>query len=154
MSAKNLFCGSLLLWPPLGFAALPDPEASKRAIHAVSSGDIASWSGALIVVLGVFLLCVWGMRKLNGLSSNSSEKMRMLGGLSLGLREKVVLLQVGKKQLILGVTPGRIETLLVLEGEDCLMQEQSSTASPETGFAHKLVHAIKVRADDSRSGQS
>ena len=60
------------------------------------------------------------MRKLSGISAGGTEKMRIVGGLSLGMREKVILLQVGKKQLVLGVTPGRIDALHVLEGDDCL----------------------------------
>jgi flagellar protein FliO/FliZ len=154
MPVKSVLFGVLLLWLPASLAVLPDAEGSKHPVRAVSSGDIVSWSVGLIVVLGIFFLCVWGMRKLGGLNINNTEKMRMVGGLSLGLREKVILLQVGKKQLILGVTPGRIETLLVLEGEDRLMREESSTALSEAGFAQKLVHAIKARSDDSRSGQS
>ena len=78
--------------------------------------------------------------------------MRVIGGLSLGMWEKVILLQVGKKQLILGVTPGRIETLHVLEGDDCLIKEETVSTVAETGFAQKLLQAMKARTELSRSG--
>ena len=77
--------------------------------------------------------------------------MRLLGGLSLGMREKVILLQVGKKQLVLGVTPSRIETLLVLEGEDCLLKEEALPASEGAGFSQKLMQALAARPEPSRS---
>jgi len=84
--------------------------------------DIALWSVSLLAVVGILLLVFWGGRKLSGVNAEGADKMRVAGGVSLGLWEKVVLLQVGRKQLVLGVTPGRIQTLHVLEGDDCLNQ--------------------------------
>lgn len=146
MPLKLMLYWFLLLWLPLGHALIPDTAAPKQAIRTVSSTDIAAWGFGLIIVLGIFFVCVWGMRKLSGLAVSGTEKMRMLGGLTLGLREKVILLQVGKKQLILGVTPGRIETLLVLEGEDCLQREESSSA-PTEPFAQKLAQVLKAKSN-------
>jgi len=97
------------------------------------------------LVLGIFFLCVWSMRKVNGLVVSNADKMRVVGGLTLGMREKVVLLQVGKKQLLLGVTPGRIDTLHVLEGEDCLNTEAPQVNIAESGFAKHLLQAVQAR---------
>jgi flagellar protein FliO/FliZ len=151
MPVKANLCWLALLWLPVSFA-MPDASIPKPSAREVTSGDIASWGISLLVVLGVFFLCIWGVRKLNGLTVNGTQKMRMLGGLSLGMREKVILLQVGKKQLVLGVTPGRIETLLVLEGEDCLLRDEPLSASGETGFTQRLMQAVNARPEHSRSG--
>jgi flagellar protein FliO/FliZ len=150
MPVKITLCWLVLLWLPVGFA-MAGTDISKPPIRTVTSGDIAGWGIGLLLVLGVFFLCVWGVRKLSGLTVNGAQKMRMVGGLSLGMREKVILLQVGKKQLILGVTPGRIETLLVLEGEDCLLREEPLPATEGSGFAQKLMQAVKARPEHSRS---
>lgn len=146
MPVKIIPCWFLFWWLPLCVAA-PGSDMPKQAAGTVASGDIAVWSIGLLIVLSVFFLCVWGVRKLSGLTVSGAEKMRVIGGLSLGLREKIILLQVGKKQLILGVTPGRIETLHVLEGEDCLIKQETVSASAETGFAQKLLYALKARSD-------
>ncbi len=124
MLVKSVLCRLLVLWFP-GGEAMSATDFPKQTARTVASGDIASWSFGLLVVLSIFFLCVWGVRKLNGLTVSGAEKMRVVGGLSLGMREKVILLQVGKKQLVLGVTPGRIETLHVLEGDDCLLKEET-----------------------------
>lgn len=150
MPVKANLCWLVLLWLPVSFA-MPDAGIPKPATKAVTSGDIASWGMSLLVVLGVFFLCIWGVRKLSGLTVNGTQKMRLLGGLSLGMREKVLLLQVGKKQLVLGVTPSRIETLLVLEGDDCLLKEETLPASEGTGFSQKLIQALTARPEPSRS---
>jgi flagellar protein FliO/FliZ len=135
----------LLLWIPC--LAASDPEVPKQAARTVASSDIATWGIGLLIVLSVFFLCVWGVRKLSGLTVGGAEKMRVVGGVSLGMREKVILVQVGKKQLILGVTPGRIETLHVLEGDDCLNKEEAVSMVAPTGFAQKLLQAMKARPD-------
>jgi flagellar protein FliO/FliZ len=147
MYLKITLCWFLLGWLPTSFALISDTAPPKQVVRTVSPEDIASWGFALVVVLGIFFLCIWGMRKLSGLTVNGTEKIHMVGGLSLGMREKVILLQVGKKQLMLGVTPGRIETLLVLEGDDCLQREEPASTTAESGFAQKLVQALKARPD-------
>ena len=152
MPLKIILCWFLFLWVPFS-EALSGTDIPKQAARTVASGDIAQWSIGLLIVLSVFFLCVWGVRKLTGLTVSGAEKIRVVGGLSLGLREKVIVLQVGKKQLVLGVTPGRIETLHVLEGDDCLIKEATVPTTAETGFAQKLLEAIKARTEHSRSGQ-
>ncbi|MEQ1529988.1 MAG: flagellar biosynthetic protein FliO [Methylococcales bacterium] len=114
-----------------------------NAPATIASGVMLNWSLGLLLVLAIFMLCVFGLRKLNGAVMQGGAKMRIVSGISLGMREKVLLLQVGKKQLVLGVTPGRIETLHVLEGDDCLANETDSDGS----FAQKLMQAVKVRSD-------
>lgn len=153
MPVKSALCRLLLLWLPAA-KAISATDIPKQTARTVATGDIAAWSLGLLVVLSVFFLCVWGVRKLSGLSVGGAEKMRVIGGLSLGLREKVILLQVGRKQLILGVTPGRIETLHVLEGDDCLIKEETVSAPAETGFAQKLRQAIKARPEHNQIGPS
>jgi flagellar protein FliO/FliZ len=150
MPSQKALRGLLLCWMPVvSWAMIPDATMPKQAARVVSPSDIAAWGMGLVIVLGVFFLCVWGMRKLGGINVSGAEKMRMIGGLSLGMREKVVLLQVGQKQLVLGVTPGRIETLLVLEGEDCLKWDDSLSAPPQASFAQKLAQALKNTPSDA-----
>jgi flagellar protein FliO/FliZ len=147
MSLKTMRYWFLSGWFPVCMAA-PATETANATARAVSSVDMMSWSIGLLIVLGVFFLCVWGLRKAAALGeAGHAEKMRVLGGVALGMREKVVLLQVGKKQLILGVTPGRIETLHVLEGEDCLFREETSPSGLEAGFAHALKRIRQGRSD-------
>ena len=152
MPVKIILCWFLFLWVPFS-EALSGTDIPKQPARTVASGDIAQWSIGLLIVLSVFFLCVWGVRKLTGLTVSGAEKIRVVGGLSLGLREKVMVLQVGKKQLVLGVTPGRIETLHVLEGDDRLIKEATVPTTAETGFAQKLLEAIKARTEHSRNGQ-
>lgn len=155
MLPKGLLAGLFFWWADLVHAFINnDPVTPKSAPRVVSTTDVMTWGLSLLVVLGVFFLCVWALRKLGGANLQGSGRIRLLGGLSLGLRERVILLQIGEKQLVLGVTPGRIETLLVLEGEDCLQKEAVNTATRESGFAQKLAQAFRVQSEGQRSEPS
>ena len=117
--------------------------------RTLMAADFMRWGGGLILVLGVFFLCVWMVRKAGGLTSTTAGQMRVLGGLSLGAKERVVLLQLGNKQLLLGVTPGRVEALHTLEGEDCLIFEDARLNSVgENQFAKKLMQVMKGQSSD------
>jgi flagellar protein FliO/FliZ len=145
MPEKIITAWLMFWWFPACFA-VPGADVPKQAVRTVSSGDMLHWGMALLIVLAIFFFCVWGMRKLSGMSAGGTEKMRIIGGLSLGMREKVILLQVGKKQLVLGVTPGRIDALHVLEGDDCLTNEPSSI-DKDSGFSAIVQQVIKGRAN-------
>ncbi|MGZ5043293.1 MAG: flagellar biosynthetic protein FliO [Methylobacter sp.] len=143
---KKIITAWLMFWWFPACLAVPGTDAPKQTVRTVSSGDMLHWGIGLLIVLAIFFFCVWGMRKLSGIAVGGAEKMRIVGGLSLGMREKVILLQVGKKQLVLGVTPGRIDALHVLEGEDCLISESPSIGK-DSGFSAIVQQVIKGRAD-------
>jgi flagellar protein FliO/FliZ len=116
-----------------------------RQNDIISSTDFASWAFGLLIVLAIFAICVWSIKQLQRQQFNDGDRLQIVGGLSLGMREKLVLVQAGKKQLILGVTPSRIEMLHVLEGEDCL---NKVTFEPsENSFAYKLKQVMKGKVD-------
>ncbi len=100
---------------------------------------IGQWLGGLAAVVALILVCLWGLQRLNRWSTPAAGQIRMLGGLSLGGREKLLVVEVGKAQLVLGVSPGRVQTLYVLEGDKRL------SASPGQGFGEQLKRAMKSR---------
>ncbi len=147
---NRLIVGTLFVFLGCGYAiaTMADPVVGQ-AVPVVSKAMV--WNGlfSLVLVLGLVFVCVWMLRKLNvGNSGSNAAKMRIIGGIALGVREKVVLLQVGNKQLVLAVTPGRIETLMVLEGEDCVKHaHHTSNTEVDASFAQKLMLALKNHPD-------
>jgi len=120
-----------------------------QQVRTVGLMDVLNWAAGLLVVLAVFFLCIYVLRKMGGSTLSRNQRLRVLTGLSLGVREKVIVLQVGNKQLVLAVTPGRIETLHVLEGEDCLDDEKKTAATENNGlFAKKLTQVLKGQIHD------
>lgn len=130
------------------FSVYAESSASGgRSSVIVSSADILQWLLALLLVLAIFGSLVWLLRKSGaGLSFSAKSQLAIVGGLSLGMRERLVLIRVGEKQLLLGVTPGRIDKLLELDGEQRLFQS-TELAGDSASFAHKLQQLMRANGD-------
>jgi flagellar protein FliO/FliZ len=96
----------------------------------------------LFLVLGLILATAWLARRIGRFQGTSGGALRIVGGLSMGARERVVLIQVGDTQLLLGVAPGRIQTLHVLpEAAAIELPQQGAGAS----FAASLSTVLNKR---------
>lgn len=130
----------------LSAVSYADPIVGQ-AVHNVNAREMLSWFLALVLVLCLFFLCIWTLRRsghINPLGNNA--KLRILSVVPLGMREKVVLMGVGNKQLVLAVTPGHIETLAILEGDACV-SEHDATAFTEQNFAQKLMQVLQGKGN-------
>lgn len=93
----------------------------------------------LSLVIGLIVLLAWLLRRLQlrtGLQGGSL--IRPLAGLSVGPRERLLLVQVGDEQVLLGLTPGAIRTLHVLR--EPLQLPASGAPVPE--FAQRLMEML------------
>jgi flagellar protein FliO/FliZ len=124
-------------------------DVFKTGPKAAQAGAALNWSLSLIVVLAAFFLCIWALRKLNRVTPASSGQMRVISGLALGSKEKIMLVQVGKSQLVLGLTPGRIQTLHVIAGDDKALDVDEPSDKADNSFAAKLIHTLKRSNHDS-----
>lgn len=69
---------------------------------------------SMILVLGALLATAWIARRMRGASGSPSGGLEVLSQVSLGARERAVLIRVGERQLLVGVAPGSVRTLHVL----------------------------------------
>lgn len=97
----------------------------------------------LFLVVGIIFAMAWFMRRMGNMQGMSVANLKVLGGISIGQRERIVLVQAGEQQLLIGVAPGTIRTLHVLD-EPIVMNSQT-TSTGVSGFAEKLHAAIKNR---------
>ena len=122
--------------------AVVDKTSAAPVLPAdpVSGSGLLQMGFGLFVVLALILALAWMMRRLGGVQGGANSALRILGGLSLGTRERVVLVQVGEQQVLLGVAPGRVQTLHVLE-QPIAVNEHNK---PATGsFAASLSAALQ-----------
>lgn len=124
------------------------PAGSVLADNDITSQLLQTTLG-LLVVLAVIVAIGWIVKRFGNLRGGVQGRMKIVGGLSLGTRERVVLLQVGDQQLVLGVAPGQIRTLHVLDQP--LTDEQDSgeasgtDGSAASSFAMRLQSVLKSR---------
>ncbi len=133
---------ALLLWvvPVLAWSE-PAADAlshTARVDSAVTTASLAKVAVGLgFVVLAIFA-SAWLFRRFGRGGFLPHSALRIIGGLSMGQRERVVLLQVGKEQILIGISPGRIQTLHVLQEPI-----ETETAGQERQFSSKLNEALK-----------
>jgi len=124
------------------FAATPDAATSVAANTAVAAGSgvgaelvrvLLSLAGVVALILGAG----WLTRRLQAISRPSGRRMKCVESMSVGVKERVLLLEVGGTQLVVGIAPGCVRTLHVL---DAPLAEPlaTDTSSAPRGFAHVL----------------
>lgn len=92
---------------PLLLAAAPLRAAEASPAPADSLGQMAF---GLVVVIGLLLGLMWLLKRISGPRS-AAAGLRVLGAAPVGPRERVVLVEVAGKILVLGVAPGNVRTL-------------------------------------------
>ena len=97
----------------LAAAAAP---AQKIGQHAPSTPGIGGALIGLVLVLGLILGLAWLLKRLPGagLGIRPTEQLRVVSMLSVGAKERVMVIEVGKEHLLIGVSAGGITTLHTL----------------------------------------
>lgn len=106
----------------------------KLVRPATTSVDLVQVALALAGVIALIVAAAWLMRRMGNLTGQRNEQLRVVAALSMGARERVVLMQVGEQQLLLGVAPGRIQTLHVLDQP----LDMACSSHPVTAFQDRL----------------
>ena len=119
-----------------------DKPATKEMppiVDPLSGTNVVQMLVGLVAVLVLVFAIAWLLRRVGGVSLGGSSSLKVIAGMSMGARERVVLLQVGEEQLLLGVSPGRVQTLHVLEKP----VEVEPVAGGGTMFADKLAEVLR-----------
>lgn len=137
---SNLFITALLFSSTKNVIA---NEASNEVINAgpMSSSYLLQLFFGLLVVIVCIVALSWFIKKMNKFQSLTDYPLKIVGGLSIGNREKVVLLQVGDEQLLIGVAQGNVSKLHVLD-----KNIEINAANANNNFSDKLK---KVMSDTS-----
>jgi flagellar protein FliO/FliZ len=104
---------------PLAAAILPQIAAAQSATlpetPGVSSGVMLQMLLGLLLIIGVLFLGAWLLRRVGvGRTFGQGGPLRVVGGLMLGPRERVMLLEIGETWVVVGIVPGQIKTLYTL----------------------------------------
>lgn len=94
----------------------------------LATGDLVRVTLGLLAVLVSIALAARLLRGFNRYQTGAQDQFKILSAISMGPRERIVLLQIGETQLLVGVVPGRIQTLHVLERPIDMMSAPSSSA--------------------------
>lgn len=87
-------------------ATAPGPDIWGPALRMLLS---------LAAVLGLLAACAWGFQRLRSGGAFRAGAIEVVSGISLGGREKVVLLRVAGEEILVGISPAGMRPLHVLK---------------------------------------
>ncbi len=117
-------------------AELLAQQASSEiaVVEPLSTSYLMKLTGGLVLVVAAIFFFAWLLKRLKLTQHSQHGLLKVVAGLPLGTRDRIIVLQVGEEQLLLGLSPGRIEKLHTL-AEPLIDQNEQQALTP---FAEKL----------------
>jgi flagellar protein FliO/FliZ len=142
--------GSALAMPFSVLAAEPVATATTAAAPAVSSGvagQLTQLVFGLLLVLGLIFFLAWLLRRVQQAGpAGKGQVIEIVGSRALGPRDRLMLVQVGNEQILLGLSPGSITALHVLKEP----VQVPSTEKPTPEFAQRLLEMLGKDQKDKK----
>lgn len=117
-------------------------QAKTSGQSLTSASSILSVFLSLLVVIAIIFAFAYVMRRFNVASAGNGQ-MRVVASMSAGTKEKVMVIDVGGEQHLLGITAHNINHLATLKTP---ISKDKSNANPEqnsqVNFQQKLVNAM------------
>lgn len=121
------------------------------AVHAETSGanntgaDIAKVVWGLLVVLTVIAGLAWIIKKLTRIQTGGMSAARIVGAVSVGTRERVIVLEIANRWIVVGVAPGQVNAIANLDIVDNeVATPESAPSRAASGFLPMLLERMKA----------
>jgi flagellar protein FliO/FliZ len=145
---KGLF-GLTLALPFSALAAESVATAAAAAPAATSgvAGQLTQLVFGLLLVLGLIFFLAWLLRRVQQAGpAGKGQVIELIGSRALGPRDRLMLVQVGNEQILLGLSPGTITALHVLK--EPVQVPSTEKATPE--FAQRLMDILGKDQKDKK----
>jgi flagellar protein FliO/FliZ len=124
---------------------IPTPQATAPS----AGGGLLQTSLALLFVIGLMLGLAWltkrfGPKNFGGGNSN----VKLVGSLSVGTRERILVVEVGEQWIVVGASPGRMNALATMPRQDSAEAAQPAglaSSAPGANFAEWFKQTIEKR---------
>lgn len=136
-----------LIWSAIAFSA----EAVNTAAPPTASDSLGRMVFGTVIVLLVIAAIAWVLRRvLPGQGLAQAGVIKQVGGVQLGPRERVVVLEVSGRWLVVGVSPGQMTALGEVEpataapvSGNASHDASNSAVDPQAPFAVRLQQAMQ-----------
>lgn len=131
------------------YAAEVKPKLAANVSDPVTTSSILQVIIGLVIILAIIAIAAYVLRRFANLPGMNSDILKIVASLSMGPRDRIVLIQAGEQQVLIGVSPGRMQTLCELQTPIDI--DASSTNLPGN-FQNKFFSILKNQT--SRKNQS
>lgn len=104
--------GALCLCLP-AYAASPTP----------AGGGLQLLFG-MVVVLGLLMGIAWWLKRFGPVKGAGGSAAKIVGGVSVGTRERVMVVEVGDQWIVIGVAPGSVNALSTMPRQQLSAHDQ------------------------------
>lgn len=111
---------------------------------ATSFGQMVLGLGAVIALL---LASLWLIKRLSS-PRGAASGLKLIGGVAVGSRERVMLVEIGDKVLVLGVTSASVNTLHVLDASQLPRTPPPPVPGTSGDFSKWLSKSLERRRDE------
>ena len=108
---RACFCLFAILYAPLHVAAQTVRPAYTPPPSAVSSGSILQVILSLLLVLAAVVVVAWILKRVSLPQHGAGNMLKVISGVAVGQRERIVLVEINDTWLVVGVAPGQVRTL-------------------------------------------
>jgi flagellar protein FliO/FliZ len=131
-----------LRWGAAALAAAPLAALAAESAPGPGIGSVVQVSLGLGLVLLMVAGAAWLARRLGVGSARSDGALTVRGGVAVGQRERVVVVEIDDTWLVIGVAPGRISALHTLPKPPDARAPQETAQRP---FAQWFKRALEKR---------
>ena len=150
-SDKNPYKARVCALLPL---ALSFSASAQSTSSLTSVSSVVSIFLSLLLVIGVIFALAWVMRRFNVAHAGGGQ-MKVVASMIAGSKEKIMVIEVGDEQHLIGVTSHNISHLSKLETPLEKKQVSSSTTggSGADQFKQKLIQAMAGKINPAVKGE-
>jgi len=129
----STYCRSLLMAIAMfGSTIVFAAESTGKKVPTVSS-SVASVILALFVVISIIVVCAWFLKKVGGNHLAKGRGINVIANQMIGAKERLVVIEVDNKTLLLGVTPNSINKIDELS-ENFVDQQKDESMTFQQAF--------------------
>lgn len=139
---------TVLAAEPAATVAASVPAATTPMVNSGVAGQLTQLVFGLLLVLGLIFFLAWLLRRVQQAGpASKGQVIELIGSRALGPRDRLMLVQVGNEQILLGLSPGTITALHVLK-EPVPVPSTSEKATPD--FAQQLLKILGKDQKDTK----
>lgn len=104
--------------------------------------DVAASLGALVLVIALILFLAWLLKKMRFPLMSGQADLSVVRQLPIGAKERVMIIQAGEQQYLIGVTAQSIQLISQLD-KPVVVNKHTPSTSASISFAQQLSQVIK-----------
>ena len=123
--------------------------AAQVQVSAPAAGSLIQTNFALCLVLALLAALAWFMKRFGPKAQAGAARVKLVGALNLGGRERIMVVEVGDQWIVVGASPGRVNALATMARQPANEAEAApgATLHPHQPSASSFAEWLKQTID-------